>query len=107
MIKDVIKEKERQDEERLMNAIHQNYKNIRMEKKFDEELKNTKNIKKLVLKKWITFVLALINIVCFVIMASDVDSLKVFVITHCIACLIFAFNSMLLIKYGREVNING
>ena len=107
MIKDVIKEKERQDEERLMNCIHQNYKNIRMERKINEELNNTKKNKKLVLKKWITFVLALINVICFVIMASDVDSLKVFVITHCIACLIFAFNSMLLIKYGREVNING
>jgi len=38
MIKDLIKEKEKQDEQKLMNAIHQNYKDIRMNRKMDEQL---------------------------------------------------------------------
>ena len=39
MISEVISKKELQDEQKLMNAIHQNYRNVRMKRKIDEQLK--------------------------------------------------------------------
>lgn len=39
MISEVISKKELQDEQKLMNAIHQNYRNTRMNRKIDEQLK--------------------------------------------------------------------
>jgi hypothetical protein len=59
-------------------------------------------MKRLVLKKWVMVILAIINILAFIVMASEVDDLKLFVVSHLVACVIFTGNSMLIIKYGRK-----
>ncbi len=39
MMKELIREKERKDEEKLMNAIHNNYRNARMNMLMDKQIK--------------------------------------------------------------------
>ena len=39
MINEVISKKERQEEQKMMSAIHQNYRDARMNRKIDEQLK--------------------------------------------------------------------
>lgn len=51
-------------------------------------------------RKWVKYLLIIINIIAFVILASEVKDLKVFVISKLIAITIFGINSKLLINYG-------
>ena len=39
MVNELLKQKELIEEEKMMNAIHQNYRDIRMNRKMDEQLK--------------------------------------------------------------------
>lgn len=59
-------------------------------------------MKKNVLKNWVVGVLAIINMIALMIMGSDCESLTTFLMTHLIATGVFAFNSMLIIKYGKK-----
>lgn len=59
-------------------------------------------MKRLVLKDWVVILLAVVNMLALLVMGSDTEDLKLFVITHLVACLIFTGNSMLIIKYGRK-----
>lgn len=59
-------------------------------------------MKRLVLKKWVVIILAVVNMLALLVMGSEVEDLKLFVITHLVACLIFTGNMMLIIKYGRK-----
>lgn len=51
------------------------------------------------LRKWAEYSLIIINILAFIVMASDCESTKVFIISHLITLIIFVLNSHLLIKY--------
>ena len=51
------------------------------------------------LRKWVEYSLIIINILAFIVMASDCESTKVFIISHLIALIIFVLNNHLLIKY--------
>lgn len=53
------------------------------------------------LRKWAVKVLVIINILALCIMASECDSLSLFMVSHLGACSVFAINSMILKKYGR------
>ena len=59
-------------------------------------------MKRLVLRKWFAYVLVIINMFAFCVMASEVEDLKLFVVSHLVALLVFASNSMLIIKYCRK-----
>lgn len=56
-------------------------------------------MKRLKLRKWAEYSLIIINILAFIVMASECESTKVFIISHLIAAIIFVLNSHLLIKY--------
>lgn len=53
------------------------------------------------LKKWVVKALVIINILALCIMASECDSLSLFMVSHITALGIFALNSKILKKYGR------
>ena len=53
------------------------------------------------LRKWVIVLLTIVNVIAFMIMGSDCESLKTFIVSHLIACLVFSFNSMIILKYGR------
>lgn len=56
-------------------------------------------MKKRKLKKWVEYTLVTINAFMFIIMASECEDLKIFITSHVIALIIFAFNSYILGKY--------
>lgn len=58
-------------------------------------------MKRIVLKKWVEVVLIFIQVILFMILGSESDDLKVFVISKLIALIIFVMNSMILFKYSR------
>lgn len=55
--------------------------------------------KKRRLKKWFETVLIIINILAFIVLGSDSDSLSLFIVVHLVALAIFLFNNYLLYKY--------
>lgn len=58
-------------------------------------------MKRIVLKKWVEVVIIFIQVLLIMIMASESDDLKVFVISKLIALIIFVINSLILFKYSR------
>lgn len=58
-------------------------------------------MKRIVLKKWVEVVIIFIQVLLIMIMASESDDLKVFVISKLIALVIFVINSLILFKYSR------
>lgn len=59
-------------------------------------------MRKLVFKKWVTYLLVVINLLAVLIMASDCENISTFIIVHLVALIIFVINSMLLIKHSKE-----
>lgn len=59
-------------------------------------------MRKLVFKKWVTYLLVVINLLAVLIMASDCKNISTFIIVHLVALIIFVINSMLLIKHSKE-----
>ena len=59
-------------------------------------------MKRMVLKDWVVVVLAVINMFAIMIMGSECESLFAFLITHLIAAVVFALNSMIIVKYGKK-----
>lgn len=53
------------------------------------------------LRKWVRVVLGIIATISFMVMASDCESTATFIISHLIACALFALSMTTLIKYGR------
>lgn len=53
------------------------------------------------LRKWVVKALVIINILALCIMASECDSLSLFMVSHLGACGVFALNSKILKRYGR------
>lgn len=60
-------------------------------------------MKKLVFKKWVDYLMVVIQFILFLILAGEVDNMKVFVISKLIAMIIFIFNHMLMVKYSRLI----
>lgn len=58
-------------------------------------------MKRIVLKKWVEVVIIFIQVIAFMILGSESDDLKVFIISKLIALLIFGINSVILFKYSR------
>lgn len=58
-------------------------------------------MKRIVLKKWVEVVIIFIQVISFMILGSESDDLKVFIISKLIALIIFGINSIILFKYLR------
>ena len=70
MMKELIRERERKDEEKLMNAIHNNYRKARMDMLMDEQLEQIEeNEREQYFKKWnkILFVTLVIGLILEII----------------------------------------
>lgn len=59
-------------------------------------------MKKNVLKDWVVGVLVIINLLAVMVMGSECESLTVFLISRLIAVGMFAFNTKLIMKYGKK-----
>ena len=57
-------------------------------------------MKRIRLRKWVKWVLGLITLFVFIILASDVESTKTFILKTIICFPIFCINMMVLIVYG-------
>ena len=52
------------------------------------------------LRKWVRVILGIIATISFIIMASDCENTATFILSHLVACAIFALSTTTLIKYG-------
>lgn len=59
-------------------------------------------MKKLKLKSWVEYLIAIINFIALLIIGSESSDTLFFIASHIIAVGIFVINSMILIKYGRS-----
>lgn len=59
-------------------------------------------MKRIVFKNWVVCLLGIINFVALMIMSSECESLFMFFMSHLIALLVFVFNSMLILKFGKK-----
>ena len=64
-------------------------------------VKGRLKMKRIVLKKWVEVVIIFIQVISFMILGSESDDLKVFIISKLIALIIFGINSIILFKYLR------
>lgn len=53
------------------------------------------------LKRWVEVVIIFIQVFMVMILASECDDFKIFIISKIIALLIFMFNHFILYKYSR------
>ena len=60
-------------------------------------------MKKTYLKKWVEVVIVFIQVILFMILGSECDDLKIFIVSKLIALIIFVINSVILFKYLRLV----
>lgn len=60
-------------------------------------------MKRIVLKKWVEVVIIFIQVILFMILGSESDDLKVFIVSKLIALILFVINSAILFKYSRLV----
>lgn len=60
-------------------------------------------MKKIYLKKWVEVVIIFIQVILFMILGSECEDLKVFIISKLVALTLFIINSMILFKYSRLV----
>lgn len=58
-------------------------------------------MKKLRLKSWVEYLLAIINFIALLVMGSESSDTLFFIASHIIAAGLFTINSMILIRYGR------
>lgn len=59
-------------------------------------------MKRNVLKNWVVMVLVIINMFAIMVMGSDSENIKIFLLSHLIATIIFILNSIIIIKYGKK-----
>lgn len=60
-------------------------------------------MKRVVLKKWVEVVIIFMQVILFMILGSESDDLKIFIISKLIALILFSINSIILFKYSRLV----
>lgn len=53
------------------------------------------------IKNWVQVLLVIINMLAILIMGSDCEDIKIFIVSHLFAGLVFVLNSLILLKYGR------
>lgn len=53
------------------------------------------------LKKWVEVIIIVIQILLFIILASECDNMKIFILSKLIVLPIFLFNHTILVKYSR------
>ena len=53
------------------------------------------------IKNWVQVLLVIINMLTILIMGSDCEYMKIFIISHLFAGVVFTINSLILLKYGR------
>ena len=58
-------------------------------------------MKKVVLKKWVEYVLIIINLIALILIGSDSNNIGTFILIHFTALVVFMGSSLMLIKYGR------
>ena len=51
------------------------------------------------LKRWVVWLLALVNLLSLVVMGGESQSMKVFIISKLIAAAIFGLTTLILVKY--------
>lgn len=59
-------------------------------------------MKKLVFKKWVELVLFIMEIILFIFLGGECESLTLFVIIHIIDLVLMVLIGGLLIKYGKK-----
>ena len=57
--------------------------------------------RKLYLKKWVEVAIIFIQAILFMIVVSDCDDLKIFIVSKLIALVIFFVNHLILVKYTK------
>lgn len=55
--------------------------------------------KKYKLKKWVVWLLTLVNLLSLMVMGGESQSMKVFIISKLIAAAIFGLTTLILVKY--------
>ena len=60
-------------------------------------------MKKIYLKKWVEVVIIFMQVILFMVLGSECEDLKVFIISKLVALTLFIINSMILFKYSRLV----
>jgi uncharacterized membrane protein SirB2 len=64
-----------------------------------------KKQKRLYFRKWVAYLLGMVDFGCVLVLASEVENLKDFFISKLVALLIFIVISHLLVKYTKQENI--
>lgn len=62
-------------------------------------------MKKRYLKRWVEYLIVTVQLILFMIMGAESDNLKVFIFSKIIALILFYLNSLILLKYSRNINI--
>lgn len=52
-------------------------------------------------RNWVVYTLVTINIILFILMSSECDDLKMFILSKIILTIIFLFNNLLLSKHSN------
>ena len=67
----------------------------------DRENRKEDKMKKIYLKKWVEVAIIFIQLILFMIVGSDCDDLKIFIVSKIIALIIFFVNHLILVKYTK------
>ena len=59
-------------------------------------------MKRRVFKDWVIILLSIINIFCVFFISADFENMITFHLVHIVALIIFIFNSVLIIRHGKE-----
>lgn len=62
-------------------------------------------MKKRYLKRWVEYLIVTVQLILFMIMGAESEDLKVFIFSKIIALTLFYINSLILLKYSRNINI--
>lgn len=60
-----------------------------------------KDKRKLYLKKWVEVAIIFIQVILFMIVGSECDDLKIFIVSKIIVLVIFFVNHLILVKYTK------
>lgn len=64
-------------------------------------------MKKRYLKRWFEYLLIIIQVILFMLLACDHSNLKILILSKIIILALFIINSNILLKYGRTFESKG
>lgn len=64
-------------------------------------------MKKRYLKSWLEYLLTIIQVILFMMIACDHNNLKILLLSKIIILILFTINSNVLLKYGRTFESKG